>query len=184
MEHNPSNPDRPLSDEAKFGERGTYTSNETSTRASGISADPGDRTSEAFADASGTLGRESLGGGESTIDEMKEGARDSAQQIKEKASTFKASLADKLEAGAEKLRQKSSAETASSTTGNVQKMGDKVASGMESTAEWLRTADLQSIQKGIEGQVRENPGRTLLIALGVGYLLGRALGGKGSGGGS
>ena len=48
---------------------------------------------------------------------------------------------------------------------------DSVARGMHKSADWLRNGDLKA---DIEQQVRENPGRTLLIALGVGYLLGKA----------
>jgi hypothetical protein len=51
---------------------------------------------------------------------------------------------------------------------NVQ---DSVARGMNKSADWLRNGDLRA---DIERQVRENPGRTLLIALGLGYVLGKA----------
>ena len=51
---------------------------------------------------------------------------------------------------------------------NVQ---DSVARGMEKSADWLRNGDLKS---DIERQVRENPGRSLLIALGLGYVIGKA----------
>jgi len=51
---------------------------------------------------------------------------------------------------------------------NVQ---DSVARGMNKSADWLRNGDLKA---DIERQVRENPGRTLLIALGLGYVLGKA----------
>ena len=46
---------------------------------------------------------------------------------------------------------------------------------MAGTADWLRNGDLKG---DIEHQVKENPGRTLLIALGVGYLLGKAFRGN------
>ncbi len=42
---------------------------------------------------------------------------------------------------------------------------------MSKSADWLRNGDLKA---DIEQQVRENPGRTLLIALGLGYVLGKA----------
>ncbi len=48
---------------------------------------------------------------------------------------------------------------------------DSVARGMTKSADWLRNGDLKG---DIERQVKENPGRTLLVALGVGYLLGKA----------
>ena len=43
---------------------------------------------------------------------------------------------------------------------------------MQKTADFLRSGDMRG---SIEEQVRTNPGRTLLIALGVGYALGKAL---------
>jgi hypothetical protein len=63
---------------------------------------------------------------------------------------------------------------ATSDVGDQQRMaqyGDKAAAGLEGAADWLRNGDLKG---DIERQVRENPGRTLLVALGVGYLLGKA----------
>ena len=45
---------------------------------------------------------------------------------------------------------------------------------MQSTADFIRNADLDNMKQGVENHVKENPGRSLLIAAGVGYLLGRA----------
>jgi hypothetical protein len=45
---------------------------------------------------------------------------------------------------------------------------------METTAAWLRDADLESLKLGVEKQVKEHPVRTLIIAAGLGYLIGRA----------
>jgi len=45
---------------------------------------------------------------------------------------------------------------------------------MQATADWLRDADLDSLRTGVERQVKEHPGRTLLFAVGLGYLLGKA----------
>jgi hypothetical protein len=56
----------------------------------------------------------------------------------------------------------------------VAQVSDKVAGGMQATADWLREADLDGLKTGIENQVKEHPGRTLLIAAGLGYLIGRA----------
>ena len=50
----------------------------------------------------------------------------------------------------------------------------QVAGGMQATADWLREADLDTMRAGVERQVKEHPGRTLLIAVGLGYLLGKA----------
>ena len=104
---------------------------------------------------------------------------------REKASELKATLADKLEAGAQKLRSKQGGgelagagsyggANVGAESGRMGQVNDKLAQGMQSTAEFIRNADVDSVKQGIEKQVRENPGRTLLIAAGIGYLLGKA----------
>jgi hypothetical protein len=115
-----------------------------------------------------------------TVDQAKTAAQDKLGQLKEKARGLQSTLADRLEQGAEKIRQRTPSGTLAGATadGSVgvatderAKMQDSVARGMEKSADWLRNGDLKS---DIERQVRENPGRTLLVALGVGYLLGKA----------
>jgi hypothetical protein len=109
-----------------------------------------------------------------------------ASSVKQRASTIPALLADGLEAGAEKLRQQrlsTSAEGAatpgSSVTvandSSITAVTDTLASGMQSSAEWLRDADLDKLKSGVEKQVKEHPARSLLVALGAGYLIGKAL---------
>jgi len=120
------------------------------------------------------------GGQTSTADQAKATVQDKFGQVKDKARELQSTLADRLDAGADKLRQRKSATLASAADGgsvsttaddrmaNVQ---DSVARGMNKSADWLRNGDLKA---DIERQVRENPGRTLLIALGLGYVLGKA----------
>jgi len=109
-----------------------------------------------------------------------------ASSVKQKASTLPAMLADGLEAGAEKLRQQrlsvsaeSAATPGSSVTvandSSITAVTDTLASGMQSSAEWLRDADLDKLKSGVEKQVKEHPARSLLVALGAGYLIGKAL---------
>lgn len=110
---------------------------------------------------------------------------DVGSTVRERAGTMKDSLADALESGADKLRARGqSGQLAGSTgTGSVALEGDarvaqvtdRVAGGMTATADWLRDADLDGLRTSIETQVKEHPGRTLLIAAGLGYLLGKAL---------
>jgi ElaB/YqjD/DUF883 family membrane-anchored ribosome-binding protein len=113
---------------------------------------------------------------------------DVGSTVRERAGTLKDSLADALTTGADKLRQRGTStgqsQLAGATgTGSVAVEGDgrtaqvteRVASGMTATADWLRDADLEGLRTSIEGQVKEHPGRTLLIAAGLGYLLGKAL---------
>ena len=142
----------------------------------------GDRSASAFSDTSGTMGRESLGGrGASRLERRAEDARGMAKDrlnaTKEKAYNLKSTLADKLEQGAGRLRQKASttstAEMGAEAEAKARKTSDRLAMGMENTAGWLRNADVDSMKSGLESQVRSNPGRTLLVALGVGYVFGR-----------
>ena len=106
--------------------------------------------------------------------------------VREQAGTAKDKLADALESGADKLRQRAGGGSQqlageTGTTGvavagdaRVNQVSEKVAGGMQATADWLRDADLDSMRVGVERQVKEHPGRTLLIAVGLGYLLGKA----------
>jgi hypothetical protein len=107
------------------------------------------------------------------------------EKIGERAGELKSSLADKLEQGAEKLRQRAhgGGQYAGATADGsvivaeddkIAKVADKVAGGMQSTANWVRNADLDTVKVDIERQVKEHPGRSLLVAVGLGYLLGKA----------
>ena len=111
---------------------------------------------------------------------------DVGSTVRDRAGNLKNSLADALDSGANRLRQRSGgppSELAGATTSGtvavesdarMTKVSNKVATGMESTADWLRDADLNNLRTGIERQVKDHPGRTLLIAAGLGYLIGKA----------
>ena len=102
--------------------------------------------------------------------------------IKDKASGIPSIIADGLEAGANALRQnRTSGEPAGgssvalSTDSSIGAVTDTLASGMQSSADWLRDADFDKLKTGVEKQVKEHPARSLLVALGAGYLIGKAL---------
>ena len=106
-----------------------------------------------------------------------------ASSVKDRASGIPAMLADGLQAGAEALRQRRPS-TETSTGGSsvaitgdpsIAAVTDTLASGMQSSADWLRDADLDKLKEGVEKQVKEHPARSLLVALGAGYLIGKAL---------
>ena len=107
------------------------------------------------------------------------------EKIGERAGELKTSLADRLEQGAEKLRQRAhgGAQYAGATgegsvgvaeNDKMAQVADKVAGGMQSTANWVRNADIETVKTDIERQVKEHPARSLLVAVGLGYLLGKA----------
>ena len=113
---------------------------------------------------------------------------DVGSTVRDRAGHVKNSLADALHSGADKLRQRSSASPGSTQLAGATESGSvavpaesrttqaasRVAGGMDAAAYWLRDADLDSLKTCLERQVKEHPGRTLLIAAGLGYLLGKA----------
>lgn len=147
----------------------------------GISGGSGAGTSGSYGEGSfGSTASGSFGG---SADTLADKAKSGLGTAKEKASDLKATLADKLEAGANKLRQQqggyatATAGDGSASLGTNDKMSqvnDRLATGLQGTADFIRNADIDSMKQGIEKQVKENPGRTLLIAAGLGYLLGKA----------
>lgn len=114
---------------------------------------------------------------------------DAGSTVREKAGTLKNSLADALESGAERLRQQAAGggqtaaaaatgESVGMVTDQPNRMTDysnQVAGGLQGAADWLRDADLDGLKSGMERQVKEHPGRTLAVAVGLGYLLGKAI---------
>ena len=109
------------------------------------------------------------------LSNAKDVAGDKLGSLKEKASNLSATLADKLEAGAEKLRGQGGSVAfagggAAAQDDRMRAVSNQLAGGMQGAADWLREGDLRAT---IEQQVKEHPGRTLLIALGVGYVLGK-----------
>ena len=107
--------------------------------------------------------------------------------MRERAGGLKDTIASALESGAERLRQQGasggqvagSAATGGSTAmvgedNRLAQTSNQIAGGLQASADWLRDADIEGIKMGIERQVKEHPGRTLAVAVGLGYLLGKA----------
>lgn len=123
---------------------------------------------------------------QSGLSTAKDKAQSGLSTAREKAGQLKNSLADKLDAGADRLRGQSGggqmyagAATAGdgsigTSEGSMERVTGPLATGMHGTAEWLRENDLDSMKAGVEQQVRDHPGRTLLIAVGLGYVIGKA----------
>jgi ElaB/YqjD/DUF883 family membrane-anchored ribosome-binding protein len=138
-----------------------------------------ERADTSFSGAPGSMGAGT------TTERASEKLGKAKEKIGERATELKTSLADKLQEGAEKLRQRArgGAQYAGATgdggvgiaqNDKMSQLTDKVAGGMQSTADWVRNADLESVKGDIERQVKEHPARSLVVAVGVGYLLGKA----------
>lgn len=134
--------------------------------------------------ASGATGNDSSGnvGGTSSGSGITDRLKSVGSSVKDKASGLPSMLADGLEAGAKALKQRqpSAAGTDGSSVSiqndsSIAAVTDTLASGMQSSADWLRDADFDQIKAGVEKQVKEHPARSLIIALGAGYLIGKAL---------
>jgi len=144
------------------------------------------------ADASFTRDSSSAAGGiadkaKSAASTAGEKLADVGSQVRDRAGNLKSSLADALESGAEKLRNRGAGggqiAGADATGGSAGMIGgdsrvaeatNQLAGGLQASADWLRDADLDGLKTGIERQVKEHPGRSLAVAVGVGYLLGKA----------
>ena len=129
----------------------------------------------------GAAGSDPLRGNAQSAKERLGHAGERAREVKR---SVEQTLADRLEAGARSLRQRTApgtstpayaaaggATAAGTSDAQLDQLQGNVVKGMEATADWLRNGDLKET---VEEQARTNPGRTLLVALGVGYLLGKA----------
>lgn len=60
-------------------------------------------------------------------------------------------------------------------SGTIDSVKQAVTSRVQAGTDWLKDRDVEQVKQTLETQVREHPVRTLLVALGAGYLLGKAL---------
>lgn len=166
-----------------------------STGTSGASGSGFGSTGSAGATGGGFGSTGAAGGdAEAKINQVKDRAGQVANSARERASEFagtardkagelKSSLADKLEQGADRLRNRGGNTSVAGVAGdgsmalsggNAEQLTNRLAGGMQGTADWLRDADLENMRASVEREVRDNPGRSLLVAVGLGYLLGKA----------
>jgi vacuolar-type H+-ATPase subunit H len=161
---------------ANFGQTSGATGTDYSDAGSTGTRDLGDKARDARDTAKEKLGN------------AREAASEKLEQARGKAHELKNSFADKLDSGADRLRGRANqfgdgpayatgegASAISTTDSATSRVGDKVAGGMHSTADWLRNNDLDSMKNGVEEQVRSNPGRALLVAAVAGYLIGKVI---------
>ena len=106
--------------------------------------------------------------------------------VRSGTGNVQATLADRLEASAETIREALGAHRAAERAPRVRRSrspgahrraveaGVTVANRMDDTAMWLRENDLSDIGSLLRRELRDRPGRVALIALGVGILIGRA----------
>ena len=124
-----------------------------------------------FADGSATLG---------------EKLSDSAEQVKERVSGYGRQAADTIDsnrdAAATGLQRAATAlhDKASSLPGgeSVSGMARATADTLSSTADYVRDHDVKRMMSDLTVVVKNNPGPSLIAAIVVGFLVGRAFNGN------
>lgn len=81
----------------------------------------------------------------------------------------KKTAADKLQQAAQALQEKSSGNS------ELGQYGQRAAAWLERTSDYVSDINPQQVKADLGKQVQQNPGRTLLIAGGIGLLLGAVL---------
>jgi ElaB/YqjD/DUF883 family membrane-anchored ribosome-binding protein len=183
---------------ADFGVGGTGASRSSEYGGTGASRGSDFETTPEFGRAETATGRELADTTTEESQRLRERAREKLGHAREtaseklgeahrKAHDFKLRFADKLDAQAERLRARGTSTTSgfssadegmsalSTNDSQRSRVGDKLAGGMHSTADWLRHNDLDSMKRNVEEQVRTNPGRSLLVAAVAGYLIGKVM---------
>lgn len=117
-----------------------------------------------------------------TAQNVKDKVADAAATAKQKASEVGRQAGEQIDAkrgpAADSLQSAASAihEKADSLPGGetVKSVAHSAAEKLDSTAGYIREHDVQAMLSDVENMVRRNPGPSLLIAAGIGFLIGRA----------
>ena len=115
-------------------------------------------------------------------DSVSEKMSNAAGQVKDKVSDLGHTAADKIDknrsAAAGGIEKAASAlhEKADSLPGGekVTSIAHAAADKLNSTAEYVREHDVNKMMDDVEIVVKNNPGRSLLVAGAIGFLVGRA----------
>lgn len=146
-----------------------------------------EKTQEAIAETAERLShdpqvKEQIG---RTADALKHDAQDMARQkvgqvadqARQKVNQGMGQAADRLDQAAQRLDQMADERTAGATGPKARagSMAHSLADSIESVAGYLRSNDVDGLQRDLERQVRERPVQTLLIGVAAGWLVGKIL---------
>jgi methyl-accepting chemotaxis protein len=90
-------------------------------------------------------------------------------QVADKADAATTTVGEKLTDVAQTIRDNAPA------SGSVAEAADTAADTLERAGTYLREQDLADIRSDLEGLIRRHPLESLLVGLGVGYLLARSM---------
>jgi len=101
--------------------------------------------------------------------ELADQAQQVGAQVVDKADAATTTVGEKLTDVAQTIRDKAPA------SGPVADAADTAAETLQRAGTYLREQDLTDIRADLEGLIRRHPIESLLIGLGVGYLLARSM---------
>lgn len=116
---------------------------------------------------SGTERKESL----SAPDDREREARYSGERRGAGLDQVRSTLSDKLRTAAGRMREK----TATTESEDMRGFGGQASDWLERSAKYVDDFDAQRFKDDMSTQVRQNPGRSLLIAGAAGLILGAIL---------
>ncbi len=96
---------------------------------------------------------------------------DAGKQANDKIDEKRGPAADALESAASTIHEKAENLPGGETVKNV---AHSAAEKLESTAGYIREHDVKAMLSDVEEMVKRNPGPSLLIAVALGFLIGRA----------
>jgi uncharacterized protein YjbJ (UPF0337 family) len=114
-----------------------------------------------------------------TIENVKDKVQDVAGDVKDRAQQVSSQVADRADAATTTVGEQMSnmAQTIrdkAPTSGPVADAADTAAHTLERAGSYLQQQDLGDIRADLEGIIRRHPMESLLIGLGIGYLLARS----------
>jgi hypothetical protein len=125
-----------------------------------------------MAEQTGEINKDIADRGKAVVAGAREKVVDLVDSARSGTGNLQATLADRLEAGADTIRSRRP--VPSGPGRRTEQASRTIADGMDRSAMWLRENDLTDIGSLLRRELRERPGRVALIALGVGIVIGRA----------
>ena len=105
---------------------------------------------------------------EDVADDVRDKAQQVGSQVADKADAATTTVGDKMTDVAQTIRQKAP------VSGPIADAADTAADTLQRAGTYLQQQDLNDMRSDLEGIIRRHPIESLLIGLGIGYLLARS----------
>lgn len=109
---------------------------------------------------------------EDAVRDVSKDLGEAARELRQKANEVRKEVVKQLNNAAETIRREARENTDDAT---AHKSADDVAKGLEKAAHYLNTNSVEQMEAQATKVVRRNPFRSILIALGIGLVLGLLL---------